>query len=494
VGTIHFLVPHANIQSELPEIQAAYMSGIDGHIFPTRVSYEAGSLDFNKPTADSCKLNIAWPIPGWGRPIIRTASLSERQSTYILTVELARGKLSETKDQRAVWENSGMNVPPEYLTLEQEAFRFFRQAACHQDDINQATKLAEQSLSKSFQATELLLKAYVAQRMAFRRQKSNSSMVSLGCFITGDSVQEPWLEELSIGFSSVGVPLNWKLIEHSEGHVQWETADRLVEWCQEHRVMPYGGPLLDLSAEGLPSWLLYYQQDPTHMQDLICHYVESVTSRYLGKIRNWEIIARANSGGAPGFSEESRLTMAARVIDIARQIDDENQLFIRVDQPWGAYQGRGTHRLSPFQFVDALLRSGIGLTGVNLEIAMGYQMVGAGFRDLLDMSRLIDLWSTLGVPLYVTLAYPTSREVDAKANSRVKVTPDQWRLSWSDDSQAEWIDQVLPMLLAKQAIVGVFWSHIADGQQHFYPNSGFIRPDGTTRPSLSHFVNRNVIS
>ena len=295
---------------------------------------------------------------------------------------------------------------------------------------------------------------------------------------------------MSIGFSSLGVPLNWKIIEPSEGKYQWETAEKLIQWCLENRLLPYGGPLLDLSAEGLPSWLLYYQQDPSHMQDLICHYVESVTSRYSGKIRNWEIIARANSGGTPGMSEENRLTLAARVIDIARQTDDENQLFIRVDQPWGAYQGKGSHRLSPFQFVDALLRSGIGLTGVNLEIAMGFQQIGAGFRDLLDLSRLIDLWSALGVPLYVTLAYPSSRDVDPKASTRIKVMGDQWRLPWSDESQAEWIDHALPLILAKQAVVGVFWSHLADGQPHHYPNAGFIRPDGTVKPSLAHFVNR----
>lgn len=493
MGTIHFLVPQTDIEAELPEIQSAYMSGIDGHIFPTKVACASGNIEFTKATPDSCKLNIAWPIPGCGRPIIRTASLSEKQSTYILMVELARGKLSETKDQRSGWENSGMNLSREYLELEKQAFEFFREAACRQDDVAEATHLAEQSLSKSFQASEVLLKSYVSQRMAFRRQRANTPTVSLGCFVTGEGCQDSWLEELSIGFSSLGIPLNWKAIEPVEGEYRWDTAEMLIEWCLENRLLPYGGPLLDLSTEGLPSWLLYYQQDPTHMQDLICHYVESVTARYIGKIRNWEIIARANTGGTPGFSEESRLTIAARVIDIARQVDDENQLFIRVDQPWGAYQGKGTHRLSPFQFVDALLRSGIGLTGVNLEIAMGYSMVGAGFRDLLDVSRLIDLWSTLGVPIYVTLIYPATSQGDPKASSRIKVVGDQWRVPWSDESQAEWIDQVLPVLLAKQAIVGVFWSHLSDAQPHYYPNAGFIRHDGTVRPSLSHFVNRTVL-
>ncbi len=490
MGTIHFLVPDNRVVKDQPELMAAFTSGIDGHIFPTKVSTGAGFIEFSKTTADSCKLNLAWQVPGYGRPIVRTASLSEKYNDYILVVELARGKLSELKDQKASWENSGMNIPAEYFELERAAFQSFRQAACQQDDVQAATESAEASLVSSFQASEILLKSYIAQRQAFRKQKSNVAAVSLGCFLSGTDTVQDWYPLFNEHLTTLGVPLNWKLIEQNEGQCQWEQVDPLIEWCLANRMLIYSNSLLDLSLDGLPPWLHYYQHDPMHMQDLICDYVEMVTSRYVGKIRNWDVIARANSGGAPGFSEENRLTLAARVIDIARQADDENQLFLRVDQPWGAYQGRGGHRLSPFQFVDALLRSGIGLTGVNLEIAQGYQMVGAGFRELMDISRLIDQWSTLGVPLYVTLAIPSSTQPDPLASNRIKVVPEQWRFDWSPQTQSEWIDECLPLLMSKQAVVGLFWSHWSDLQPHTYPHAGLIGQDASLKPAFDRLIKR----
>ena len=73
--------------------------------------------------------------------------------------------------------------------------------------------------------------------------------------------------------------------------------------------------------------------------------------------------------------------MTAELIeDVARQVDEEAQLIIRIDQPWGEYQSRGQHRLSPLQIVDALVRSGVGLSAVNLEVAMGYFRPGGSAR------------------------------------------------------------------------------------------------------------------
>ena len=53
----------------------------------------------------------------------------------------------------------------------------------------------------------------------------------------------------------------------------------------------------------------------------------------------------------------------------------------------GRIPGNGEHRLTPFQFVDALVRSSLGLSGVNLEIAVGYDPIGTRRRDLLAVSR-----------------------------------------------------------------------------------------------------------
>ncbi len=96
------------------------------------------------------------------------------------------------------------------------------------------------------------------------------------------------------------------------------------------------------------------------------------------------------------LSEEHRLMLVARVLEIARRVDDEIQLMIRADQPASA-RGRATS--SPLQFVDALLRSGVGLRQSTSRSSGSARRGFGSRRDLLDFSRLIDQWSLLGIPL-----------------------------------------------------------------------------------------------
>ena len=59
-----------------------------------------------------------------------------------------------------------------------------------------------------------------------------------------------------------------------------------------------GGPLIDLAPNGLPAWLWQWENDVLNLQSFVCDFVETAISRYYGRIRNWDIAARANSGGA----------------------------------------------------------------------------------------------------------------------------------------------------------------------------------------------------
>jgi hypothetical protein len=220
------------------------------------------------------------------------------------------------------------------------------------------------------------------------------------------------------------------------------------------------------------------------LQSFISDFVETAIRRYLGRIRHWEVSARGNTGGALALSEEHRLTLVAKTLEVARHADPEIQLMIRVDQPWGDYQARGQHRLSPLQFVDALVRSGLGLSAVNLEISVGYRPRGTAFRDLMEFSRLIDLWSLIGIPLYVTLAFPTDADHDPLARTDLEVDADQWIGPWGEQTQAEWIGDFIPLLMAKQSVVGVFWNHFSDSERHYFPHAGLLDANDRPKPGM----------
>ena len=190
------------------------------------------------------------------------------------------------------------------------------------------------------------------------------------------------------------------------------------------------------------------------------------------------------SGGALDLGEDQRLALVARTLEAAKGTDSDAQFFIRIDQPWGEYQRHGTHRLSPLQFVDALVRSNLGLGGVTLEINAGYGERACLSRDMLSVSRLIDQWSLLGIPLHVNIACPAATGPDPKADSRFPVEEHVWRSNWSEETQEEWIEYLVPLLLAKPAVTGVFLSHFSDARPHRFPHAGLLDADKKPRTML----------
>ena len=77
---------------------------------------------------------------------------------------------------------------------------------------------------------------------------------------------------------------------------------------------------------------------------------------------------------------------------------------------------------------------------------------------------------------------------DPHAKADIEVDAGHWKSPWSESAQAEWIDLYVPLLMAKQSIVGIFWSHFSDAVPHVFPHAGLLRPEGTAKPALDPFV------
>ena len=490
MGLICFAVHPASLIDDWPEVYRGYLTGADGRVFSTRIEVNEANICCRRTSSESCKFHVAWPVPGFGRPVIATASLPERDEPYLLPVELARGKIVQVRNQASQWELSGMRVPPEFAEPARLAHRAFARAASCQDRPDESSQLANEALHHACAAAEVLTHGYAEQALAGRLQRFGGLPASIGCELHGSTPKPEANELFAAAFNSAMVAVPWRKIEAVEGEYDWAPCDRQLEWCEQQKLMVRGGPLIDLGPEGLPPWLARWEHDIFNLQSFVSDFVETAISRYVGRIRIWEVAARLNTGGALSLTEENRLTLAARVLDVARQIDEESQLLIRVDQPWGDYQARGQHRLSPLQLVDALLRSGVGLAGVNLELAMGYLPRGSAHRDLLDISRLIDSWSVLGVPIHATLACPSNSDDDALAGPEWEVEPRMWAEPIDEKGQADWIDHVLELLLAKPSIAGVSLTHFCDGDPHPFPQAGLLRADGTPKPAIERIINQ----
>jgi len=488
MGVMRFVVPQSESLRDWPEVFRVYSSGLDRSVWPTRVEFDGQTIVCRRQNSESSRLHAAWPVEGFGRPVLSTAMLPERDAPYVLAVELARGKIVQVRNQQAAWEGMQLTLPEEYHHHYKQAHLAFGRATSQQQDVDCATETAQEAIIHACHAAELLARAYSQHYLVTRHQQYRRLPTSIGCRLDPELPDGQLRELFCSAFNSATVPIEWKNVEPAEGKQDWAAFDEAVAWCLENRLVVRGGPLIDLSPHGMPQWLWEWEQDFWNLQSFVCDFVETVVARYQGKIRIWELAACANSGGALVLTEEQRLTLVAKTLEVARHVDEEAQFLIRIDQPWGEYQARGQHRLSPIHFADALVRAGLGLSAIDLEIAVGYRPRGTPSRDMLDFSEMIDRWCSLGLPLQVTLAFPSQSGPDPHARSDLEVDRDAWKLPWSPEGQAQWFDMLLPMLVAKPAIAAVHWRQLSDAVPHTFPHSGVVAADGTPKPTLQHMI------
>ena len=466
-------------------VASAYITGADGRVHVTRAEVRDGLLSLFRQSSESATSHIHVHIPDRGQVVLSTTSLPERDRPYHLGVELLRGSLGEVRDQASAWELARMSIPERFRSTQKQAFQFLAAACGSQEVPATSNPIVLSGLKQTLAASDILMESYVLQRTSSSRTNVSAAPSLLGC--TLDATALSARNDFVGTFSSARVPIEWRWIEPEEGNYQWDLLDHLIERCIDPRMAIIGGPLLDFTAGGLPKWLAPWAGDILNLPSFVCDFVETAINRYAGRIRIWEVAAYGNLGGALQLSEEHRLAVIARAMETALRTDSDAQFFVRVGQPWGEYLSQGNHRLSPFQLVDALLRSHLGLSGVTLEIAMGYGPPGSLTRTRLAVSRLIDLWSLLGIQLHVVLACPSGIGPDPAAYGGCDVQNGTWRMNWSEEAQAEWLEEFVPMIAAKPAVTGVFLNSFGDSLAHRYPHSGVLRPDGTAKPALQVF-------
>jgi hypothetical protein len=139
--------------------------------------------------------------------------------------------------------------------------------------------------------------------------------------------------------------------------------------------------------------------------------------------------------------------------------------------------------LAPLHFADALVRADLGLSGIGLELNVGYHPGGSVHRGPLAISRLIDNWSLLELPLLVTLTYPSSSSEDPQANSKIRVLSGETS-EIAPKSQREWVERHVPLLLAKNVVQVVLWNQLSDAKPHHYPHAGLFDAADKPKPAL----------
>ena len=88
MGVMRFRVSPPGFLDGWPEAEQAYISGFDGRVFPTRVEREGDELVCRRPSSDSGRLHVAWPVP---RPDTAMGSAATSATAVKPTIMSPRG-------------------------------------------------------------------------------------------------------------------------------------------------------------------------------------------------------------------------------------------------------------------------------------------------------------------------------------------------------------------------------------------------------------------
>jgi hypothetical protein len=348
--------------------------------------------------------------------------------------------------------------------------------------------VAETALALGCRAADHLVQIYMDQVYQIRHERQPQLDTDLGCRLEQVPGQPQSAASVAAAFNSICVPMPWNEVEPSADTFHWDAADAVLTWAGSHELRTSAGPLLDFSASRLPAWLWVWERDLNRLVDFMCRFVETAVRRYRGRIRRWQLTTASNWASLPTLGENELLSLTVKLAQVARQVDPGLEIIVGLAQPWGEYMAREDRVHSPFVFADTLIRSGMNPAALDVELVMGVAPRGSYCRDLLETSRLLDLYAFLSVPLQVTLGYPSASGPDAQADPNMRVDAGHWRSGMSPTVQADWAAAFAALALCKPYVQGVFWVHGSDALPHQFPHAGLLDSQGNSKPALERLA------
>ncbi|HZZ73363.1 MAG TPA: endo-1,4-beta-xylanase [Pirellulales bacterium] len=466
MGQLRFLVPRLE-QIESQAVARGYLSGMDELPWQTRTFWDGKQLVAERDDRDSGYFFIPWRS-SFGAMALSTATLLEREEPYHLPVELARGTLNRLRNQRSVWESLGLIASTEIerqLRLGME--RFCRAMLTQHIDVLAAADDAQAAIEAALQGMSLLTDDYVQQSVAARKRVHSRLPTLFGSVVDASLVADSNAQEFNEACDTACVPFVWGEIEREQGRYDWTQVDRYFAWCQSQGLRVCAGPLIQLTKTAAPAWIALWDGEFEHLLSFANAFIQAAIHRYRGKVALWQASSGLNSSRLLELNEEQLLQLAAYSLDTFRRADPRAPVILSIDQPWAEYMAHAEIELSPLQFADSLARLELGLAGIGLQMNFDFSAAGTLPRDWLEISRQLDRWTTLGLPL---LVLPTMPDLGSNCAEAV---------------QLAWLQRFLGVLLSKPAVQAIFWQRwqddaTADGPQ----NAGLVDIIGQPKRAL----------
>lgn len=248
-------------------------------------------------------------------------------------------------------------------------------------------------------------------------RRFGSAIASSPGRMTGGSVENPAYATIVKAECGLVVPeneLKWQTVRPDDKTYDFARSDRIVAWAQNNGLAVRGHTLLWHRPQWFPTWLNNYDfgaRPASRAEELLKAHIETVTARYRGTIKSWDVVNEAidhESRGLMKTSVSRAIGSAEETIDLAfrtaRAALPDAQLVYNDYMSWEP-QHRD-HCADVLQLLEALKKRGtpVDALGIQSHIEMFAidPATGLGPYAEREWRKFLDAVTGMGYRLLIT--------------------------------------------------------------------------------------------
>ena len=481
MGEFRFRIPEF-WELETRHARTVHVVGIEGIPRPSSVNRVDDLLIVKRNQNESGKTYIAYPFTRRGELTICTGTLPESDSVYDLVVELARGTINRLRNQTSIWEEGGLAIPERVRVLTRQATSKLGRAITGRNE--QRHESAREALEFAIEAIFALSEQFGKDIAEFRVSEN-----AIPTFWMATSHQQDGAIESQ--FDIVAVQPEIILNESNS-----LPSERLIV-----------GPLLDASPL---STFSKKNEDFEAGRNRLVEQCQQLLESPLDNISLIHAACGLNGIGHKNLSYRQQIQLTSELIGMIDDSVHDVPAMISFDYPWAERIAWSVGGIHPLQIADDIMRNGARLSFIGLDVNLDYWPNGSVARDPLQWIDVIDLWSQLGLPLVICLRVPqpivliepNTENLEFRTNHDENVTiaieSDQTtgdedtvtfagnsvRENLTDNQRLNLLKTILPMIVARPGVHGVYWRQWSDDEDSRFPDAGLVNTAGAAKPTL----------
>ena len=453
-------------------VTSIFVVGLDGIPLPCKVMIDRESaaaahgpiVHVARNRDESGRVYFVYPLVARGEMLLCTGTLPVRELAFDLLKELARGTINRLRNQQSIWEEGGLIVSDKVRQTVAQATGLLARAIMSDNPVEQDQMAAA--------AIELGVDAIFELSTVFGQQISQYRLAQPG-------LSRFWMANTA-GHGDQRLPSladgDFNLVRLNDC---WETSDTPVTNPSGSR-KKIVGPWLDASAGGISD---LFQDTIGHLErrNVLLKACRAGLEGLTEDVALIQLVGGLNGIGHRHLSYPQQLQLTIDLLQLADESLVELPVMVSFDFPWGERLAGAVGGIHPLQIADTLLRQGIRISYFGLEINLDYWPGGSVIRDPLQWIDLIDTWAQLELPLVLCLRVPSGGH-PVPADQPVDRRVNQQRSNVTEQQRLDFLQVVLPMMVARPIVHGIIWSQWQDSDDDRFPHGGLVDANGNPKP------------